>query len=48
MGKALDVLPLVEVLWRRERDLEAVDTPERQAGLEQVVAGREHHSKWRR
>ncbi len=35
MGKALDAaLPLVEVLWRRERDLEAVDTPERQAGLE--------------
>ena len=27
-------LPLVEVLWRRERDAEAVDTPERQAGLE--------------
>ena len=36
MGKALDAaLPLVEVLWRRERDLEPVDTPERQAGLEQ-------------
>ncbi|MEO1552615.1 MAG: DNA primase [Pseudomonadota bacterium] len=36
MGKALDgALPLVEVLWRRERDAEAVDTPERQAGLEQ-------------
>ncbi len=36
MGKALDgALPLVEVLWQRERDLEAVDTPERQAGLEQ-------------
>ena len=36
MGKALDAaLPLVEVLWRRERDIEAVDTPERQAGLEQ-------------
>ena len=36
MGKALDTaLPLVEVLWRRERDLEPVDTPERQAGLEQ-------------
>ena len=35
MGKALDgALPLVEVLWRRERDLEPVDTPERQAGLE--------------
>lgn len=36
MGKLLDsALPLVEVLWRRERDAEAVDTPERQAGLEQ-------------
>lgn len=36
IGKALDAaLPLVEVLWRRERDLEPVDTPERQAGLEQ-------------
>ena len=36
MGKALEAaLPLVEVLWRRERDAEAVDTPERQAGLEQ-------------
>ena len=36
MGKALDgALPLVEVLWRRERDAEPVDTPERQAGLEQ-------------
>lgn len=35
MGKKLDgALPLVEVLWRRERDLEPVDTPERQAGLE--------------
>lgn len=36
MTKALEgALPLVEVLWRRERDAEAVDTPERQAGLEQ-------------
>jgi len=36
MAKALDgALPLVEVLWRRERDMEPVDTPERQAGLEQ-------------
>lgn len=36
MGQALDgALPLVEVLWRRERDAEAADTPERQAGLEQ-------------
>ena len=26
--------PLVEVLWRRERDAEPLDTPERQAGLE--------------
>ncbi len=28
-------VPLVEVLWRRERDAEPVNTPERQAGLEQ-------------
>ncbi|MEL6829573.1 MAG: DNA primase [Pseudomonadota bacterium] len=28
-------IPLIELLWRRERDLEPVDTPERQAGLEQ-------------
>lgn len=36
MGKALDAaLPLVEVLWRRERDAESLDTPERQAGLQQ-------------
>lgn len=35
MRTALDAsLPLVEVLWRRERDAEAIDTPERQAGLE--------------
>ena len=35
MRTALDhSLPLVEVLWRRERDAEAIDTPERQAGLE--------------
>ncbi|MEE2879000.1 MAG: DNA primase [Pseudomonadota bacterium] len=27
-------VPLVEVLWQRERDAEAIDTPERQAGLE--------------
>ena len=27
-------IPLSELLWRRERDLDAVDTPERQAGLE--------------
>ncbi len=36
MGELLDhALPLVEVLWRRERDGEPLDTPERQAGLEQ-------------
>ena len=36
MGELLDhALPLVEVLWRRERDAEPLDTPERQAGLEQ-------------
>ncbi|MCF6329543.1 MAG: toprim domain-containing protein, partial [Henriciella sp.] len=36
MGELLDhALPLVEVLWRRERDTEPLDTPERQAGLEQ-------------
>lgn len=35
MKQALEAsLPLVEVLWRRERDAEAMDTPERQAGLE--------------
>lgn len=28
-------MPLSELLWRRERDLDALDTPERQAGLEQ-------------
>jgi len=36
MKSALEgALPLVEVLWRRERDAEQIDTPERQAGLEQ-------------
>ena len=36
MGELLaGALPLVEVLWRRERDAESLDTPERQAGLEQ-------------
>ncbi len=36
MGRLLEAaLPLVEVLWRRERDTEPLDTPERQAGLEQ-------------
>lgn len=28
-------VPLSELLWRRERDVDAIDTPERQAGLEQ-------------
>lgn len=40
-------LPLVEVLWRRERDADALDTPERQAGLEQRLlraAGAIQHS----
>ena len=27
-------VPLIEVLWQRERDAEPLDTPERQAGLE--------------
>ncbi len=36
MGDLLaSALPLVEVLWRRERDAEPMDTPERQAGLKQ-------------
>lgn len=30
-----NALPLVEVLWQRERDAEPLNTPERQAGLEQ-------------
>lgn len=35
MAEALEnAYPLVEVLWRRERDSEALDTPERRAGLE--------------
>ncbi|WP_353256889.1 DNA primase [Hyphomonas sp.] len=35
MGEELDRrLPLSELLWRRERDAEPLDTPERQAGLE--------------
>jgi len=29
-----DTSPLIEVLWRRERDAEPLDTPERKAGLE--------------
>ena len=28
-------VPLAQLLWQRERDLDAIDTPERQAGLEQ-------------
>ena len=36
MRERLDnALPLIEVLWRRERDLEPIDTPERQAGLQE-------------
>ncbi len=35
MAAALDApTPLSELLWRRERDAEPVDTPERKAGLE--------------
>lgn len=30
-----EALPLVEMLWRRERDAEPLDTPERRAGLRQ-------------
>ena len=30
--------PLIEVLWRRERDTEPLDTPERKAGLERRLA----------
>ncbi len=39
-------LPLVEMLWRRERDAEPLDTPERKAGLEarlEAAAGRITH-----
>ncbi|MEL6257915.1 MAG: DNA primase [Pseudomonadota bacterium] len=36
MAAQLDAaLPLSEMLWRRERDRDAIDTPEREAGLEQ-------------
>ncbi len=35
MAAELDAsLPLVELLWRRERDVDPIDTPERKAGLE--------------
>lgn len=35
MAEQLDArIPLSELLWRRERDAEPLDTPERQAGLE--------------
>jgi len=35
MKAALDeAVPMIELLWRRERDAEEVDTPERKAGLE--------------
>ena len=35
MAEELDArIPLSELLWRRERDAEPLDTPERQAGLE--------------
>ncbi len=44
MADVLDAaLPLSEMLWRRERDAEALDTPERKAGLEtrlKAAAGR--------
>lgn len=30
-----EAIPLSNLLWQRERDMDAVDTPERQAGLEQ-------------
>jgi len=33
-----DTSPLIEVLWRRERDAEPLDTPERKAGLERRLA----------
>ncbi|MGA1342891.1 MAG: DNA primase [Hyphomonas sp.] len=40
-------LPLSELLWRRERDAEPLDTPERQAGLEarlMAACGQIRHS----
>ncbi len=39
-------LPMIEMLWRRERDAEPLDTPERKAGLEarlKQAAGRIDH-----
>ena len=39
LRKALELTqPLIEVLWRRERDAEQLDTPERRAGLERRLA----------
>ncbi len=39
LRKALEqTQPLIEVLWRRERDAEPLDTPERRAGLERRLA----------
>jgi DNA primase len=35
MGRVLrEAVPLVDMLWQREKELEPLDTPERQAGLE--------------
>jgi len=45
-GLLENALPLVEVLWRRERDGEPLDTPEQKAGLEarlKDAAGRIGH-----
>ena len=39
MRKVLsDTSPLIDVLWRRERDAEPLDTPERKAGFERRLA----------
>jgi DNA primase len=39
MRKVLkDTSPLIDVLWRRERNAEPLDTPERKAGLERRLA----------
>ena len=39
LRKALEqTQPLIEVLWRRERDAEPTDTPERRAGFERRLA----------
>ncbi|MEO0786147.1 MAG: DNA primase [Pseudomonadota bacterium] len=47
MGNLLsEALPLVQVLWMRERDAEPLDTPERKAGLEarlKAAAGKIGH-----